>query len=121
MSRWYHFLDLLEEVHADILVAVGLKDFASDLTALEACGMDKVAVLTAGAPVGPVVVAARDGAEVARLDDLIHVGDGLLSGCLLDLRHLSLAFLIDFLELGDGIVGKTYQHRRRLSLSLLQK
>ena len=55
--------------------------------------MDEVAVFTAGAPVRPMVVTARYGAEVAWLDDLIHVGDGLLRGDLLKLSHLNFALL----------------------------
>ena len=105
VSRRGYFLDLLEEVHSDVLVAVGLENFTSDLAAFKTCGMDEVAVFTPGAAVGSVIVATRNGAEVAWLDDLIHVCGCLLGVNLLKLSHLSFALLINFFELDDGIIS----------------
>jgi len=74
-----YFLDLLEVIHADILVAVRLEDFTGDLAAFKALGVNEVAVFTPSAAIGSVEVAAGHGAEVARLDDRVHIDHGLLS------------------------------------------
>jgi len=100
----HHFLDLLEVVHADVLIAVGLEDFARNFATLEALGMDKVAKFAACAPVGAVVVSTGHRAEVARLDDLVHLIDGLLRRKLVNLSHVGFALLVDFLVLGNRFV-----------------
>ena len=117
----HDLLDLLQEVHPNVLVAVRLEDVASNLTTFEALRMNEVAKLTTSASVRAVIVTTRDRAEVAWLDDLIHVDDGLLRRRnLIDLGHLGLPLFIGLLELRDGFVGKFDQYIRRLALSLHQ-
>ena len=120
-SLRHHFLDFLQIVHSNVLVAVGLKYVSSDLTPLEALGMDKMAKFTACASVWPMVVTAGDGAEVAWLDYLIHIYDGLLRRNLVNLSHLcylSLLFLIDLFVLCDGLIGELDQYIRWLTRRL---
>ena len=68
VSAGSHFLNFLEVVDTDVLIAIVLEDFSSDFFAFVAICVDKMTVLTTGAPVGSVVVAARNCAKVAWLD-----------------------------------------------------
>ena len=105
-SSRYNFLNLLEVVHANILVTIGLEDLAGDFPPFEALGVNEVAVLATRASIGSMEVAAWHSSEVTGLDYLVHGCHGLLR-CgrhLVELCHLCLTLLIYFLVLGDCFV-----------------
>lgn len=113
-----NLLDFLQYVDSDVLVAVGLEDFSRNFFAFKAIGVNEVAKFTASAPVWPMVVAARNCSEVARLDQHVLINDDLL---LSKLRHLGFPLLVGFFELLDGVIGKANEHIRRLSCSLFKQ
>ena len=69
---WNNFLNLLQIVHANILITIGLKDFACDFSPFKALRVNKVTVLAARASIWSVEVAARNCSEITGLDYLIH-------------------------------------------------
>ena len=114
-------LNLLQVVDADVLVSVGLEDIASDFPSFEARGVDEVAILAACAAIGSVIVAAGHRAEIARLDELVLLYDGLLGRHLADLSHLDSPLLVHLFVLDDLLVGERDQDLRCLARRLLKQ
>ena len=84
--------------------------------------MDEVAELHPGAAIWSVKVSAGNCAEVAWLDELVHISLSLLVRHLVDLshlRHLSLLLLVDLLILLDGLISQRDEHLRGLALDRL--
>ena len=101
-----HFLDFLEVVDSDILIAVVLEDFACDFLAFETISVDEVAILATCAPIGPVVVAAWHSAEVAWFDDQVLIHDCLLAGDMRQLGQLNLPLFVDLLVFVNRLVSQ---------------
>ena len=114
------FLDFLQVVQTNVLIAIGLEDVTSNLTSFEAGRMDEVTVLTASAAIWSMVVAAGNRTEVAGLDELVSLEHGLLSGHLVELGQLDPFLLIDLLEFDDLFIGERDQYLRGLTWSLLK-
>lgn len=69
---WNNFLNLLQIVHANILVTIGLKYFACDFSPFKALRVNKMTVFAASASIWSVEVAARNCSEITGLYYLIH-------------------------------------------------
>ena len=119
-SLWLQLLDLLQVVHSNVLVAVGLENFTRNFSPFISLGMDEVTVLTACASIWAMVVSAGNCAEVAWLNHLIHTDNGLLRSELVYLSHLCLSLLIDLLKLIDVFLSQSDQHVRLLAGCRLQ-
>ena len=76
-----HFLNLLQVVHSDVLIAIRLENFTRNFSSFKALRVDEVAEFASCATIRSVVVATGNCAEIARLDDLVHVGSSC--SCLL--------------------------------------
>ena len=112
----------MKEIDAYILVSIGLEDVTGNFTTFEPLRVDEVAELHPGAAIWSVKVSAGDCAEVAWLDELVHISLSLLVRHLVDLghlRHLSLLLLVDLLILLDGLIRQRNEHLRGLALDRL--
>lgn len=105
ISFRYDLLNLLQAIHTNVLISVGLEDLTSNFSTFKALSVDKVTVLSSCAALGTMVVAAGHRTEVAWLDHHVHVHSCLLDCHLIDLSYLSSFLLIDFFVLVDGFVG----------------
>ena len=116
-----NLLDFLQVIKANVLISIGLEDITSNLTPFKARCVDEVAVLTTSTAVRSMVVAAGDGAKVARLDQLVGLKHGLLGSHLVELGHLDPFLLIHLLEFDYLLVCKRDQYLRSLARSLLKQ
>ena len=89
ISFGYDLLNLLQAVHSNVLISVGLEDFTGDFSTFEALSVDKVTVFSSCATLRTMVVATGHSTEIAWLDHHIHVHSSLLDCHLVDLSHLS--------------------------------
>ena len=94
----------MQIVDSDVLVSISLENITSNFAPLKSRSMNKVAILTAGASIGSVVVPTRHSSEVAWLNERVHVGHSLLGGELLQLSLLHSSLLINFFVLCDGFI-----------------
>ena len=114
ISFGYDLLNLLQAVHANVLISVGLENFTGDFSTFKALSVDKVTVFSSCAALRTMIVAAGHCTEVAWLNHHIHAHSSLLDCHLVDLSHLSPFLLIYFFVLIDGFVGQIDQHVWRL-------
>ena len=110
-----NFLDRLQVVHVDVLIAISLEHVTGYLTPFEASRMDEVAVFSASAAIRTVVVAARHCSEVTRLDQLVLLEDSLLGGHLIELDHLESFLFVELLEFLNLFISKRDEHLRCLT------
>lgn len=114
ISFGYDLLNLLQAVHTNVLISVGLEDFSGNFATFKALSVDKVTVLSSCATLGTMVVAAGHSTEVAWLYHHVHVHSCLLDCHLVDLSYLSSFLLIDFFVLVYGFVSQVDQYVWRL-------
>ena len=107
-------LNLLQAIHSNVLISVRLEYFSRNFSAFKSLSMNEMTVFAARATLRTMVIATGNCSKVARLDQLIHVHDSLLSSHLIDLNHLGFALFVNLLVLIDCFCCQVDKHIGRL-------